>query len=1157
MDRDRNLLFGIFAVQLHKVDPIHLMEVAGAWAVDPSRDLGRRLVEEQALSEHDRAILSALVDEAVKAHSGDANAALETFGGEDQVQHSFRGTIILTESGGVSRLEEQPTKRYDPAEDAIPGVEEAPGRYTHVSDYARGGMGRVLLVHDEHLARDVALKELLPGLGSTTREGAASPVQRSMPIVARFLQEARLTGQLEHPSIVPVYELGRRKDGTLYYTMKLVRGRTLARALRDAESLRERLGLLSHFVDLCQAIAYAHSRGVIHRDLKPGNVMVGEFGETVVIDWGLAKAKGREDIHADEMTTTYHAMELGDEESAAKTAYGQALGTPAYMPPEQAAGKLDEVNERADVYSLGAVLYQILTGKRPFKGKTVGETIRAVIDGTPEPVRTLEPAAPPELAAICERAMARNAEDRYSSAKALAKEVQSYLSGALVEAYEYKVSEYVCRFATKHRAVLATAAAALFLLLGASAVYTHQVVQANRFLAKARDSEASQRIAAETARNQAEEAREQERLQKERALREFYYASIMLAQRSIEENRFDTAREYLDACPEEFRHWEWGRLKYLCELDCGTLAGHSRGVTAVAFGAGGNVLATSSMDGTVKVWDTGTRQEIVTLRGHTGGVSAVAFSRDGKRIATGGSGAAVMLWDAETGENQGVLQGHNGWITDLAFGSEGDLLVSCGADGLAILWSLGERTEQRRFPLDSGWVLAVDISRNGEWIALGGEDNAAHLRETATGAPVVPPIPHPDHVTGVGFAPDTRTLATACRDGTVRIYDTASGALVAQAAAHDGEVLDVAFGPDGNRLATSGDDHTVKLWNPSPLHETHAFRGHSAAVTSVAFSPDGRRIASGSEDGLAKLWDTGGQCECNRLSPQTDEFDLVALCPETATLAVVDHEGRVTRWDIETREQTSQTILEQGSVAHIAATDCGRYIAVAGQDGPIGIHAADNGRLIRTITCQDGGVACMTFSPNGQWLAVGCEDGCVRMFSVAYEAAATTLEGHPDGVCTVGFDDRSKRLVAGCWDGSAVVWDLDSRAKVRTFSPSDGVGTSAVLDDDGQRLAMTRLDGRAHIIELETGEVLAEFNPGIEAITLLTLSSDGRRLATAMSDRSVGIWDVATGRQIMTTCPLADDIIAIAFEANRLYTVTLGERYTVVSWPRSLGPHRE
>lgn len=293
---------------------------------------------------------------------------------------------------------------------------EVLGRYTPVLETARGGMGRVWLVHDSQLGREVALKELLPG-SAETRDPAAA---LSGPVDERFAREARVTAQLQHPAITPVYELGRRTDGTLYYTMKFVRGRTLSRAIAECRTFEDRLRLLPHFMDLCQAVAYAHSRGVIHRDLKPANVMVGEFGETVVVDWGLAKIAGEQAgaPSAGHGGAPWEGLGNG-------TLAGHALGTPAYMPPEQAMGRLDEVDERSDVYSLGAVLYEILTGRRPYDGDSAAAVISKVIGEPPLPTRAVEPRVPVEYARICDRAMARDRKARCGSARELAAEIEN------------------------------------------------------------------------------------------------------------------------------------------------------------------------------------------------------------------------------------------------------------------------------------------------------------------------------------------------------------------------------------------------------------------------------------------------------------------------------------------------------------------------------------------------------------------------------------------------------------------------------------------------------------------------------------------------------------------------------------------------------------
>jgi len=320
------------------------------------------------------------------------------------------------------------------------GIHEVPGRYSQLGEYSRGGMGRILLVHDQTIGRDVALKELLPesrgGNGDT-------PVRQSTAVVARFLREAQLTGQLEHPSIVPVYEMGRRADGRLYYTMKLVRGKTLGEALAEKKTLGERLKLLPHVVDLCQAIAYAHSRGVIHRDLKPRNVMVGEFGETVVIDWGLAKTRSEGDAAAPAAAGSEmpgRVLRPADAVSAYQTSDGRVLGTAAYMPPEQAAGDLKRVDERSDVYALGAVLYEVLTGRPPFTGTSAEEVLNKVVAERSAPVLRVERRVPPELAAICERAMARDPADRHGSARELADDIQAFITGRVFREREARVS---------------------------------------------------------------------------------------------------------------------------------------------------------------------------------------------------------------------------------------------------------------------------------------------------------------------------------------------------------------------------------------------------------------------------------------------------------------------------------------------------------------------------------------------------------------------------------------------------------------------------------------------------------------------------------------------------------------------------------------------
>jgi serine/threonine-protein kinase len=482
---DFNLLFGVLALQADFLDARQFAEACSAWAGRKDTPLADLLVERGWLSAGDRAHVECLLQRKLLRHGGDARAGLSAVAtvpdvrpvlesiADPDVRQSLAG---LTPPAGPTPVA---TMAYEPGGRA---------RYTLRRLHATGGIGQVWLARDEDLGRDVALKELRPDRGD------------SPAAAARFLEEAQITGQLEHPGIVPVYELVRTPDGPPCYAMRFVGGRTLADAVRDYHRKRqagaarplELRELLTAFVGVCQAVAYAHSRGVLHRDLKPANIALGDYGEVLVLDWGLAKVLGTA-----EEPTRLLPVRLGGGDGVGRTQQGQVLGTPSYMAPEQAEGRLDLVDTRSDVYGLGAILYEILTGVPPFSGADTPEVVKRVVQEPPLPPRQRVPATPPALAAVCLRALAKAPAARYGSARELAQEVGRWLADEPVAAYPEPVVQRLGRWGRRHRTAVASAAV---LLLTAVAGLAAGLVAVNA--ERARTARANTLLAAEQQKTQ-------------------------------------------------------------------------------------------------------------------------------------------------------------------------------------------------------------------------------------------------------------------------------------------------------------------------------------------------------------------------------------------------------------------------------------------------------------------------------------------------------------------------------------------------------------------------------------------------------------------------------------------------------------------------------
>jgi serine/threonine-protein kinase len=438
---DRNLLYGMLALQMNFVGRDDLLAAMQAWVFAKTKPLGQILIEQDKLTPDTRRALDELVEQQLQLHGDDPPRSLAALAQDPNLNTTVPDVADSSLPSSLDAIN-------DPLATADFRTVAASGsvRYQVLRPHAKGGLGEVFVALDREVHREVALKEMLP-------QHADDPTNRG-----RFLREAEITGGLEHPGIVPVYGLGQYADGRPFYTMRLIQGETLKDAIGRFHAGQPGLplrGLLTRFVAVCNAVAYAHSRGVLHRDLKPANVMLGKFGETLVVDWGLAKAIGHDPSPSPGTGSGEPALRPHSGDSSSETRMGVALGTPAYMSPEQAAGRLDLLGPASDVYGLGAMLYTILTGQPPVRGGGVAEVLEKIRKGDLRLARQVQPSAPHALEAVCRKAMALRPEDRYATALELAAEVEHWLADEPVRAWPEPWTVRAGRWARRHRTTLA------------------------------------------------------------------------------------------------------------------------------------------------------------------------------------------------------------------------------------------------------------------------------------------------------------------------------------------------------------------------------------------------------------------------------------------------------------------------------------------------------------------------------------------------------------------------------------------------------------------------------------------------------------------------------------------------------------------------------
>jgi WD40 repeat protein len=977
-------------------------------------------------------------------------------------------------------------------------------RYERLGEHARGGIGKITRARDRELGRALAIKEIQSPAGGA---------------VERFVREARITMRLEHPSIVPVHDAGRWESGEPFYAMKLVAGRTLKEVVQESPTLAERMTLLPNIIAVADAIAYAHEQRVIHRDLKASNVLVGAFGETIVIDWGLAKDLSLADDPFDQEASPYRRA--GD-----ATEIGAVVGTPSFMPPEQARG--EEVDERADIYGLGALLYFTLSGKAPHDGANSAEVLARVREQAPVPLAELAPTTPSDLVAIVERAMARDRDARYPSANQLAEDLKRFQAGQMVAAHRYSLTERAARWVRRHKAIATMTL--LFAALAAVSLVAFGVRESRlRHVAEAERDRADQKTLALL--------EQQGRAELEAG--HPFRAAVFLSDAFKRAPSSTTLRSLLTQAVRPMARFER------------QLQGHDRDVPFVAYSPDGARIATASTDKTVRIWSADTAEQLHVLQ-HPDAVDAADFSPDGKLVVSGALDNQLRIWDAETGamlrsfkddayrvaftpDGSKVVAGsqlgdfrvrdaqtgeilfssklHTDRIQQFAFSPDGRTMAVADWDRTVSIWDLSNYTLLRTIKDHEKEVGSVAFSHDGRRLLTAESDVYLHVRDAATGARLYSiRMPEGARWPVAWFSPDDRVIYTSSHDGIVRSWHATTGTLLAAVDAQPtGKLMHSALRPGGRELVTSGAGGSVFVW---AMADAPGYRilpwptGRAEMVYPSVYTPDGTRIVAGGTAGTVGMYDAASgdllssfqvPGEAFSLAPNRDGSRLVV----SGTLKPCFPPGL---WDTASGKRLTDIAGHTAKVYNVASSPDGTTVATSSYDGSVRLFDAQTGEARGAFTLGKERIPAVAFDPRGGELAAVNENGKLVFFDRVSGKVRRTIDAHKTWIQDVEYSrDGARLLTVGRQDHIAHIWNVATGELELTLTGRKDNLLQGSFSPDGRFVAAAGVDHVATIWDAHSGELLRTI-PGADFSA--AFSPNGTELLTTGYDGYVVVWDV-------------------------------------------------